>query len=178
MTRGRLALAVAAFAAAAAAAPAVAQEGGYVGGALGQSKLKEWCSPGLTSCKDTDTAWKLFGGYRFRYVGGELFYVDWGTVDASLGANTASASQNGYGIAVVGRLPLGPQFSVFGKFGFVHIEQETTSAAGTRKRDDTGQHYGLGAGYSLTPNWSVRAEWENTGELKVRMWSIGAEYRF
>ncbi|HJS38671.1 MAG TPA: outer membrane beta-barrel protein, partial [Burkholderiales bacterium] len=70
--------------------PVAAQDSGfYLGGALGQSKFKEWCDTGgspitLTSCGDTDTAWKLLGGYRFGpnfALEGSL--IDWGEVSAT-----------------------------------------------------------------------------------------------
>jgi hypothetical protein len=39
----------------------------------------------FTSCEDSDTSWKLLGGYRFnRYIGVEASYVDWGEVTASV----------------------------------------------------------------------------------------------
>lgn len=170
--------------------PAAAQAqdaGAYLGGALGQAKFTEWCGGGLASCKDTDTAWKLLGGYRFnRYLAAEVSYINWGEVTASVplsggGVANVAANQQSYGIAAVGSLPLGPQFSVFGKLGYLHTMQETRRVSpnpSTVERDDNEFHYGLGARYSLTSNWAIRGEWENTEKLKVQMLSIGVEYRF
>jgi OOP family OmpA-OmpF porin len=164
--------------------PAYPQESRfYVGGALGQSTLKAWCDPTLVSCNDTDTAWKLFGGYWFnRYIAVEGSYIDWGGVTAtsSAGVNVA-ADQQSYGIGAVGSLQISPQFTVFGKLGLLRTEQETrriAPAPATVQRDDTEIHYGLGLKYSLTRSWSVRAEWENTDKLEVQMLSIGAEFTF
>src|SRR5688572_29558516 len=163
---------------------ALAQESGpYLGAALGQSKFKEWCDPTLAACDDKDSTWKLFGGYRFnRYFAVEGSYVDWGevTATAASGARVA-ADQHSYGIAAVGSLQIGPQFTVFGKLGLLRTEQETrriTPAPLTVQRDETELHYGLGVKYSLTKNWGLRAEWENTDKLEVQMLSIGAEYTF
>jgi OmpA-OmpF porin, OOP family len=162
--------------------------GFYLGGALGQSKFKEWCDTGgstitLPRCEDSDTAWKLLGGYRFnRYVAAEASYIRWGEVSASTSTNVdVAAEQYSYGLAVVGTLPLGPGFELFGKAGFVMTEQETRRIRpnpSTVNRDETELHYGLGAKYAFTRNWAVRAEWENTDKLKVEMLSIGVEYRF
>jgi OOP family OmpA-OmpF porin len=167
---------------------ASAQESGaYLGGSLGQSKFKEWCDtsgapPGfvLLACEDTDTAWKLFGGYRFnRYAAIEATYVNWGKVTATVGGPTdISAEQSSMGIAAVGSLELGPQFSVFGKLGFLMTEQETKVASTSTDRDDTELHYGFGVRYRFAANWAARAEWERTEKLKVEMLSIGAEFRF
>src|SRR5688500_6432922 len=60
-----------------AAAPAVAQEdrGFYLGGSLGSAKSKNTCEGFVGACDDTDTAYKLFGGYQVnRNFGWELAY--------------------------------------------------------------------------------------------------------
>jgi OOP family OmpA-OmpF porin len=161
--------------------------GFYVGGGLGQSKFKEWCntdgSVTFASCEDTDTSWKLLGGYRFnRYVAAEASYIDWGEV--TVGTNTgarAAATQSSYGLAVVGTFPIGEGFELFGKAGFLKTEQETrriTPRPSTFDRDETELHYGLGVKYAFTRNWALRGEWENTDKLKVELLSIGIEYRF
>jgi OOP family OmpA-OmpF porin len=171
---------------------AVAQESGpYLGGSLGQSSFTEWCDTGgapitLTACKDTDTAWKLLGGYRFnRYLAVEASYIDWGEVTASAvsggQAVEVAAEQKSYGVAGVGSLRLGPRFEVFGKLGFVHTDQQTkriTPNPSTVEREETELHYGLGLKYAFTRNWAARAEWENTEKLKVEMFSVGVESRF
>jgi OmpA-OmpF porin, OOP family len=173
-----------------AAAFAQSGDGGfYLGGALGQSRFKEWCDTGgstitLASCKDTDTAWKVLGGYRFnRYLAAEGAYVDWGEVSASTpGGAQALARQHSYGLAAVGTLPLGARFQLFGKAGFLMTEQETESrnvaSPRTINRDESEFHYGLGGRYAFTRNWVLRGEWENTDKLKVELLSIGVEYRF
>jgi OmpA-OmpF porin, OOP family len=166
----------------AAADGVLAQAGPYVGGAFGQSKLKEWCT-GTAACKDTDTSWKLLGGYRFSpHVGVEAAYIDWGEVTASFNTGTrVAAKQQSYGLAAVGTFPLGERFELFGKAGLLMTEQETrriTPNPSNVSRDETEFHYGLGAKYAFTRNWALRGEWENTEKLKVQMLSIGVEYRF
>ena len=164
------------------------QAGPYLGGALGQSTLKEWCDTGgstsatLAACEDTDTGWKLLGGYRFnRYLAAEASYIDWGEVTATVRSGTQTvgvkASQHSYGVAAVGILPVGEHLELFGKAGFLLTEQETT-ATRTVNRDDTEFHYGVGVKYPFTRNWAVRGEWEKTDKLKVELLSIGLEYRF
>lgn len=170
----------------------LAQAGPYLGGALGQSKFKEWCDTGgvttlrLANCEDTDTSWKILGGYRFnRYLAAEATYIDWGEVTATvLGgpqpANVA-ATQRSYGLAAVGTLPLGERFEVFGKLGLLQHDVETRRVSpnpNTAERDETEIHYGLGVKYALTRNWAVRGEWESTDNLKIDMLSIGVEHRF
>jgi len=90
-----------------------------------------------------------------------------------------AASQTSYGLAVVGTLPLGERFELFGKAGFLQTEQEQRVAPSTTAdRSESELHYGLGARFLFTRNWAARAEWENTEKLKVEMLSIGVEYRF
>jgi OmpA-OmpF porin, OOP family len=183
VTQGRKALNVIAFLGALAGAPgALAQDAGfYAGGALGQATLTEWCVPAPTvlTCDDKDSAWKLFGGYRFnRNFALEASYVDWGEASGTVsGVGRVSAEQTSMGIAAVGMLDLAPQFSIFGKAGFLLTEQETRGAS-ARKRDDTEFHYGIGARFAFAPKWAARAEWEKTQKLKVELISLGVEYRF
>lgn len=170
----------------------LAQAGPYIGGALGQSQFKEWCDTGgvttlrLANCEDTDTSWKILGGYRFnRYLAAEATYIDWGEVTATVVGGPqpvdVAATQRSYGLAAVGTLPLGARFELFGKLGFLQHEVETRRVRpnpNTEERDETETHYGLGVKYAFTRNWAVRAEWENTDNLKIDMLSIGVEYRF
>lgn len=190
MRRGKSALAIAAFAGLLlGSGSAFAQESGfYLGGALGQAKFTEWCDTSaaptavVTACDDKTNAWKILGGYRFnRYAGIEATYVDWGKVTGTVNAVDASAEQTSMGVAAVGSLPLGAQFSLFGKAGFLTTEQETrriTPPSTSTEREETEFHYGLGLKYGFTPNWAARAEWERTDKLKVEMLSIGVEFRF
>jgi hypothetical protein len=111
-------------------------------------------APSVLTCDNKDSAWKLFGGYRFN-------------------PNFALEAS----VAAVGTLEIAPQFSIFGKAGFLMTDQETRGAS-ARKRDDTELHYGIGARLAVAPNWAARAEWEKTEKLKVELLSLGAEYRF
>jgi OmpA-OmpF porin, OOP family len=186
--RATSALAVAAIALAASTA-AIAQESGfYLGGAFGQAKFTEWCDTSsaptavVTACEDKANAWKILGGYRFnRYVGIEGTYVDWGKVTGTVNNVEASAEQTSMGVAAVGSLPIGAQFSLFGKAGFLATEQETrriTPPSSSTKRSESEFHYGLGAKFAFATHWAARAEWEKTDKLKVEMLSIGVEFRF
>ena len=181
--RKMLALAVAATSWAS-CAPAAEQDAGfYAGLALGQTRLTDWCNsaPGVTisACEDSDTGWKLLGGYRFnRYLAIEATYVDWGKVSGTANGISVSAEQTSWGAGVVGSLPINAQFSIFGKAGFLKTEQEIRRPGATFTRDDDEFNYGLGVKYAFAPRWAARAEWERTDQLKVEMISIGAEFRF
>ena len=180
----RLRRLLAAAIACAAASAAAQDRGWYAGAALGQSTFKEFCSSSALSCDEKDTAWKLFGGYRFNpYFAVEGTYLDWGeasgTINTASGVRTIPLGQTGMGIAAVGSLPIRPQFSLFGKVGYVWTTQETpASASGNFEREEEELHYGLGVRLAFTPNWGARAEWERADKTKVELFSIGLEYRF
>ena len=75
---------------AAATTPAWSQEPTskfYAGASLGQSKFKGACDTEagitLSNCKDSDTAWKIFGGYQFTpNLAVELGYNDFGRISS------------------------------------------------------------------------------------------------
>src|SRR3954468_3942309 len=89
--------------------------GWLVGGSIGQSKIKVDC-PAVASCDDTDTAFRVFGGYDFnKNFGAELGYTDLGKVTFSGGDIKATA----WDVMAVGRLPLGgDKFALYGKLGW------------------------------------------------------------
>ena len=161
----------------------------YVGGMFGKSKFKDWCNTSgapagfqLLSCDDSDTAAKVFGGWRFnRFFALEASYIDWGEVSGTVsigGAPSGVASeQQSMGLAAVGNLPLTRQISLFGKVGRLRTEQEIRSP-GSRSVTESEWHYGLGFRYAATRNLAVRGEWERTEKLEVSMLSLGVEYSF
>lgn len=184
-----------------AAVPAVAQKraavpvqtveerGAYVGGMFGKSKFKDWCNTSgapagfqLLSCDDSDTAAKIFGGWRFsRFFALEASYIDWGEVSGSVSTggppSSVSSEQTSMGLAAVGNLPLTRQLSVLGKLGRLRTDQEIRSPASRSERESE-WHYGLGFRYAATRNLAVRGEWERTEKLEVSMLSLGVEYSF
>jgi OOP family OmpA-OmpF porin len=139
------------------------------------------CPSGFT-CDFKDTAWKLFGGYRFhRNIAAEAFWGEWGEISVRTGAVSATAKIRTIGVAGVGILPLG-QFELFGKLG---IGSSKTTASGsapgqTITASDSGSDllYGLGATYNFTRNLGVRAEWERLNDSEVDIMSVGLQYRF
>ena len=96
----------------------------YGGASLGQSKMKDASSQLVgTSFEDTDTAFKIYGGYQFhRNVGVEFGYINFGTFkgSGSIGGTALSDNwkANGINVSAVGTWPLANQFSLLGKLGF------------------------------------------------------------
>jgi OOP family OmpA-OmpF porin len=176
-------------------APAAAQQqdrGFYAGASLGQSKAKSSCD-GLAgtgiSCEDTDTAWKVFGGYQFmRHFAVELGYSDLGEVTATAGANRLSVESSAFELVGVGILPVADRFSVFAKVGLYRADTEATSniAALNGKENNTDLTYALGARYDFTGKVGAFLQWQryqdvgggDIGEDDVDVISLGVLFRF
>ena len=114
---------------------------------------------------DDDTAFKLFGGYQFHpNVAVEAAYgmlYDKGGTEA-----------NSLEVVAVPMLPVANRLSVFGKFGFAHIDVDP----GDRKTELT---YGVGVQYDATPKIGLRAQWQRYDtDQEIDFLSVGLVARF
>lgn len=162
----------------------------YVGGHFGQAKAKGACDgfsdPGV-SCKDTDTSWKVLGGYQFsRNFAAELGYADFGKVRASGPGGFVEAKARAFDLVGVGILPLADRFSVYGKLGAyrgtVDVTLRTTTLNADASDSSTDLTFGGGVYYDITPQVATRAEWQRYqdigGKDNVDVISVGALFRF
>jgi len=130
----------------------------------------------------SDTAWKIYGGYRFNpNIAAEFFYADLGKFsrDASgTGVTASSATLNfslssdleitGFGAAALLGAPLSERWNVFAKPGLFHWDakrKSTTTVAGTAQsgsvsKSGTSPSLGVGTGYAFSDRLSARIEWE------------------
>jgi OOP family OmpA-OmpF porin len=168
-----------------------ADTGWYAGVSLGQSSASDACNgvsgPGV-SCEDTDTAFKIFGGYQInRNFGVELGYTDLGKVEASGGGVTASIETTAFELVGVGSYPINNQFSIYGKLGLYRADSKGRSNVGVSADEtNTDLTYGLGVQYHFTGNLGVRGEWQryssvgggNIGDSDVDVLSVGLVYKF
>src|SRR6266581_3299754 len=137
-------------------------EGGYVGAGAGRTSLKE--TSGVFTFGATDTAVKLFAGYRFRdFLGIEGGYLDLGTPDDTTSGFRRRTSISGLDFYAVGALPFGP-VEIFAKAGLVAWNTETTTSgavpASTAADSGVGTAYGAGAAVELGRRLRLRVEWE------------------
>jgi opacity protein-like surface antigen len=135
--------------------------GAYVGVGIGTSTIKI----DDFNFDESDTAFKLFGGYMFNpYVGLELAYLNAGEPSATVSGVSVEVSVTGFSGSVVGNIPLGDRFALFGKLGFAQYDVEATARIGaaSASADDSGSElaYGVGMSVSLTDRFSLRAEYE------------------
>jgi OOP family OmpA-OmpF porin len=150
-----------------------------------------------TSLDDSDTAWKLYGGYRFNpYLGLELGYVDLGSISSTIVTTAPSAANihtstdtDGFSLVAVGTWPVTSKFDLFAKVGAYHWNTDASATAivgGSVVKvsdDDSGTDltYGFGAGYRFTKNVGVRGEWEvykDVAGYDIDLPSVSLEYRF
>ena len=170
------------------AAPSFAQEGGYYYGglSLGQSRAKideeritaSLLAAGFTSTgftrDESDTAYKLFGGYQFnRYFGLEAGYFNLGKFGFTAtttppGTLNGSIKLQGLNLDLVGTLPLSERFAVIGRVG-AQAARSRDSFSGTGavtvgnpnpSARDTTYKVGAGLQYAFSPSFLVRGEAE------------------
>lgn len=210
----KLVLLIAVAGIAATAQPAAAQwygvaTAGSTNTSVNQSVLAVTGSTANSYSKDdTDTGFKLQAGYQinpnFAVEGG---YVSLGNFSLTnnvtapfVGSAKGALKADGWNLVGVGILPVGKDFSVFGKLGTIYATTTadvTTSgaialAAGTpanRKKSEWNLTYGLGLQYDFTKSISIRGEWErfdglgdngtnSTGEYNFNMYSVGLAFKF
>jgi OOP family OmpA-OmpF porin len=189
----------------------------YLGGSIGQSRVKldtgglssDLAAAGMAntgfSGNETDTGFKLFGGYRFHpNFAVEGGYAELGEFSASGTVTTFNFAPivplptkvtikvgQGLHLAVVGNLPLANQFSVFGRLGGYNVRTEmkvtVSGISSSESARNTGFLLGAGVGYDFTRNVGMRVEWEQfnkvgdkdkTGQGDVGLLSVGLVYRF
>lgn len=175
------------------AIPAAAQDlhRFYAGGSIGQTTASDGCSgiivPGIT-CNDSDTAWRIFGGYRIDpNFSVELGYQDLGQVRATGFGVNGDVRANVWELVVVGTLPLKNRFSVYGKVGGYRGETELRSNAGfSGSETNTDLTFGVGGRYDYSPQVAFRAEYEtyqsvggrSVGQSDFDVISVGALFNF
>lgn len=143
---------------------AVAANGFYAGVSVGAATVDACGSAGalgLTACDDSDTGWKIFGGYDLtENFALEAAWADLGEMTASAPGVSGGIEADGVIMDIKGTLPLADQFGIFGKVGFIMWEAEGSGALSGLDDDGTDFAYGVGAQYMLNEQFSIIGEWE------------------
>ena len=145
----------------------------YVGASIGLSDSDASLSAigaGATgSIDDTDTGWKLYGGYRINEnIAIEGGYVDLGTNSASatLGGTSITGSGDFTGLTLAGVVGTNVTQSVgiFAKAGLILWDMEASGSSGSTflAVDDDGTEltFGVGVNMRINSNVKARIEWE------------------
>ena len=174
----------------------------YAGASLSQStadiSLNDLDDGSFTSgsIDDSDTGYRAYLGYRFlKFFALEADIVELGefSYDAvsdgsgllwAAGPVTATAEAEGYRLSALGILPVGKNFSIFGKFGIFAWDADTvvTDGSGTisNSADGEDEFFGAGVAYDLPGPLSLRLEYEllSLDTVDVDTLSVGAAFRF
>ena len=192
---------------------AIAADSGWIGGlSIGQSNAKidndritnQLLGAGFTSATisddSDDTAFKIFGGYKFNknfaLEGGYFNLGQFGYTATTVPAGTLSGTikLKGLNLDAVGILPITEKFSAFGRVGVNYAEaKDNFSSSGavatptdpSPSKRDANYKAGLGLQYDLTETVGLRGEWEryrindavgNDGD--INMYSLGVVVMF
>lgn len=187
-----------------AAIPAVAiadaDVGPYIGLSVGQTKAVDACTDTsgaiVTSCDDTSTGIRVFGGYHVnQYLGFEAGYYDTGKATAAGIISgipfTADVKANIVDLTATGRYAATPWLTLFGDLGFAywHVDESARSSFGSASVSDNGWSptFGIGAELWVAQNVGLRLQAQKykdvgndntTGKSDVNFYSVGVEYRF
>jgi OOP family OmpA-OmpF porin len=166
------------------ASGAQANEGFYVGGAIGKGYLDENID-GIRIDTDSST-YRIYGGYGFtRYFGVEAAYLDLGTFRETIDVGgvdvPVSASAAGFSLAAVGTLPLSERFSALARLGYYFHDGES-SAAGIAEDSpsEKSPFIGIGLAYDLSEVLEVNVgiDYIDTDDADPTLATLGLTLRF
>ena len=164
--------------------PALADSGFYIGAAAGGA-TQDIALGGAPEIEEDDTAFKVFGGYKFDMsvvdLGVELGYVDFGEAEVNTNAGELVFASTGISIWGVAGFELGP-VDLFAKLGVIAWDVETTTFTGRVSDDGTDFGVGLGAGFDIG-KVQIRGEYElydasDAAVSMLSMLSLGDSYTF
>jgi len=154
-------------------AVAGADSGFYIGAGVGDATVKD------DNFDESDSAYKVFGGYNIGFIplvdfAVEASYVDFGKPSSSVGSVEVTGL-NAFGLA---GLSFGP-FGVFAKAGMINWDSDSTFGSTSSSDSGSDPAYGLGAKFALG-SFSVRAEYEvyDVDEGDLDMVSISGVFTF
>ena len=130
-----------------------ADSGFYIGAGVGDAKVK------ATGFDESDSAYKVFGGYNIGFIplvdfAVEASYVDFGKPTSNL-TSVELTGLNAFGLAGLSFGPLG----VFAKAGMISWDSDTVIGGATTSNSGTDTAYGVGGRFSIS-SFAVRAEYE------------------
>jgi opacity protein-like surface antigen len=189
--------------AALAVSPAMAADDGgfYVGAGFGSLEIDIDDFEEGADFTGQDTAYKLFGGWKFnKYIGGELEWIDGGTAEEkyTTGVDTLKAGidVSGFNLSLLGAFPIGEQFDVFAKLGLFNWNADVDanisgplcdelieigeSCKESASDDGTDFSWGVGANWYFMENFGARAEYQSfeVDEATADSWFISVLWMF
>lgn len=162
----------------------------FIGANLGQSSIDVSC-PAASSCDDTDTTWKIYGGLEVNeFIAMEIGYINLGEAKMT-GATVGTAKASGMTLGLVGTYEVTPTFTLLARGGmnFLTLDVNETTGATVSKNSDTDVAWSLGVGgqFNLSKSVGLRMEFERFfnvgdahtwGEPDVDLVSAGLVFKF
>jgi OOP family OmpA-OmpF porin len=145
--------------------------GFYIGGGVGQFNAGiddvDDVDETVEAWDDDDTAYKFFGGYRInRFLAVELDYINLGEPSGAVvpGFNV-DASVDGFAPYVIGTIPLGAYFEVYGRLGYYFYDANVGREDELDNRVEFDEEsedlvYGAGIGANIGEKLNIRFEYE------------------
>lgn len=165
---------------------ALADNGLYVDGAIGQASVDD------NGIDDNDTAFRLGVGWRFvENFGAEIGYQDLGEVgeEVAIGGATAEIEADGFYAGVAGRIPLQDSgFFLSARAGVYFWDATGRFRQGTTavrlEESDNDFYVGIGAGYDFNEQFGIgigydRYQLDNgDGDFNYGVLALNGEVRF
>ena len=164
--------------------PALADSGFYIGASAGGA-TQDIELGGAPEIEEDDTAFKVFGGYKFDTsvidLGVELGYVDFGEAEINSNAGELVFEPTGINLWGIAGYELGA-VDLFAKVGLIAWDLDTTTSTGRVSDDGTDFALGVGAGFDIG-KVQIRGEYElydtsNEEVSMLSMLSLGIVYPF
>ncbi|MBN8506025.1 MAG: outer membrane beta-barrel protein [Burkholderiales bacterium] len=154
------------------AAPAMAAEGAVFGFDYGNTKLED---DGL---KASGSGAGVYGGYRFSdSLALEAGYRRLLSDTVRFAGQSVKITGTTFQASVLGYLPLGSDFSLFGRLGAGKLKAKASGPGGVASESDTKALFGLGLEYDFSKNVALRAEYQKPAS-DTRTLSLGLKFSF
>lgn len=148
--------------------------GVYVGAGVGSSSVSSH-----TVDTDNDPALNVDIGYRFNQnFSAEVFArsLSLRMFDGLVGDSSYYPDTH-VGVAVLGTVPLGNDFSLYGRLGIGRTEMKSGRKS-KKDYNETDPSLGVGVRYALSPAWSLNVEATHFTKTKVNTYLLGVQYDF
>ena len=106
--------------------------------------------------EDDDFKEAILGAQLNQFLGFEASYIDFG----SFGGDVGKAEGDGYGLAVIGRLPLTEQLGIYAKAGQLFWDADVNVAGLKRSYDGDEPFVGVGADIKVSEHFVVALEYD------------------
>jgi len=161
-----------------------ADDGFYVGAGIGSGALEiDLGDPQLPNFDESDTGFKVFGGYNWQLsavsLGLELAYTDFGNPTMNVQGESLGVAIDGLNVWGLAGITLGP-VDLYAKIGSLEWEATFSAVGVSQSVDGSDTGYGVGLRFNAG-SFQIRGEYElfeiESG-ADLTMLSVGVAYMF